>query len=570
MLNRFSYDADGQLQGTKDVAGSGICLTYDLAGRRIFAGTSGGSSQSYRYDAMGNIVGLTDGLAHHTEFILNQWGRVTGIKKPDGSTEQYTYDHMGNLLRTEDEEGNAVTFRYDRNSNMTARIDQSGSKELFSYYRENRLVSMTDRNGTQTRISYNMYGSITERYQYDARNRLISQDIISLRADVAKVSEHKEYIYDQQGNMVSDGMKNFIYDAMNRLSQVTNSEGHMQVNHYDGEGLRAEMEENGRLVSFLFDGDKVAAETECDGNVIRYIRGYELISSDSEKAKTYYHYTSDEMGSITHVTDEAGNVCNHYEYDAFGEFTVREESISNRFGYAGEQYDSIADLYYLRARFYNPVIGRFIQEDTYYGDGLNLYSYCQNNPVGYVDPSGHDMCPKKEAAINKLMEDNGLTKEQAETYYNLLKNDKIKQAENAQKTAGDLSDKYGYGNKPKKTVASDGITNTLSGWKALDENSEFTRVSVDEVINKSNEIGHKLRNAGANDQGVSGRYNASHAEKQLSIISDKPIGISQPMCTDCQGYFKNLAINEGKVYITADPKTIRIFNPDGTVIEVIR
>ena len=51
--------------------------------------------------------------------------------------------------------------------------------------------------------------------------------------------------------------------------------------------------------------------------------------------------------------------------------------------------DPVTQQYYLRARFYNPVIGRFTQEDTYYGDGLNLYQYCQANPVGYVDPSGH-------------------------------------------------------------------------------------------------------------------------------------------------------------------------------------
>ena len=208
-----------------------------------------------------------------------------------------------------------------------------------------------------------------ERYQYDARNRLISRDIMSLRADGTNAAVHKEYTYDRQGNMLSDGTRSFAYDAMNRLSQVTNEEGGIQKNRYDGEGLRAEMEENGRLATFLFDEDKVVAETECDGNVIRYIRGYELVSSDSEKARTYYHYTSDELGSITHVTDGDGNECNYYEYDAFGEFTVREETAANRFGYAGEQYDPVAGLYYLRARVYNPVIGRFIQGDTYYGTG---------------------------------------------------------------------------------------------------------------------------------------------------------------------------------------------------------
>ncbi len=721
LLNSFRYDIDGQLSSTADALGSGIHLTYDLAGRRTFAKTTGGSTQTYCYDAFGNIIGLTDGLSNRTEFILDNWGRITGIQKPDGTVEQYTYDYMGNLLSSQDGEGNLVNFRYDLNGNMTTRIDQLGNREYFGYDKENRLVSMIDRNGNQTRITYNMYGSITsriatgadqsstvtetygyypdgklryaigggmrynyvydimgrlsqknasgktllsneydlngnriamtdltgkrceyhynsleqleevidngtsqvryhynadgtisrmevgagliteytydtdknvisqktvmmganaflgvsdlqganslqremqgvdslqkaipgitkangidnlvvsggktitnnlgkaidisrhtnaqsgdaftqqstqqslvgnltsviamnqrdrskpytlvdntyaydangnrtskqtlaglttyaydaserlikvnyptgseeyrydkagnriekltngnttERYQYDAKNRLVSQDILSLRAD--GTTEHKAYTYDEQGNMLTDGTRNFAYDAMNRLSQVTTTEGNTQKNRYDGEGLRAEMEENGRLVNFLFDGEKVIAETDGDQNVIRYIRGYDLISSDSEKAKTYYHYASDEMGSITHVIDEAGNVCNHYEYDVYGDFTVKEETIQNRFGFTGEQFDPVAGLYYLRARFYNPVIGRFIQEDTYYGDGLNLYTYCANNPVKYVDPSGHEACLQKQEAINKLKEA-GLSPEEAENYYNHLR-----------------------------------------------------------------------------------------------------------------------------------------------------
>lgn len=56
------------------------------------------------------------------------------------------------------------------------------------------------------------------------------------------------------------------------------------------------------------------------------------------------------------------------------------------------------EQYYLRDRYYNPVVGRFLQEDTYRGDGLNLYAYCANNPVVYYDPSGHDGCDKTTQA----------------------------------------------------------------------------------------------------------------------------------------------------------------------------
>ena len=184
---------------------------------------------------------------------------------------------------------------------------------------------------------------------------------------------------------------------------MTKADGSFQKNHYDVEGLRAEMEENGQLVKFLYNEDREAvAEEESDGNVIRYIRGLGLISSDSEKAKTYYHYVSDEQGSITHVIngeekesgelpqeDVQSRVLNHYEYDAFGNTIRCEEQVHNRFHYTGEQYDPLTGQYSLRARYYNPVIAGFTQEDTYYGDGLNLYTYCQNNPILYHDPTGH-------------------------------------------------------------------------------------------------------------------------------------------------------------------------------------
>ena len=103
---------------------------------------------------------------------------------------------------------------------------------------------------------------------------------------------------------------------------------------------------------------------------------------------------------------------NYYCYDAFGESVISHEDIHNRFRFNGEQYDPVTSQYYLRARFYNPVIGRFTQEDTYYGDGLNLYEYCRNNPVFYRDPSGHDVCPA-QYVLYKQFREAGMTPQQA-------------------------------------------------------------------------------------------------------------------------------------------------------------
>ena len=102
-----------------------------------------------------------------------------------------------------------------------------------------------------------------------------------------------------------------------------------------------------------------------------------------------YYYYQDEQLSTALLTDAAGRVRNYYRYDAFGGMLAGEEGVSNRIRYTGQQYDEISEQYYLRARYYNPVVGRFLQEDVYEGDGLNLYAYCGNNPVRYYDPSGY-------------------------------------------------------------------------------------------------------------------------------------------------------------------------------------
>ena len=175
----------------------------------------------------------------------------------------------------------------------------------------------------------------------------------------------------------------------------------------------------GGIITYTYDNDdRVISETheEKDGDIsnricYNYDHAGNLTSQtdeDSEKAKTYYHYASDELGSTTHLTDENGNVYNYYEYDAFGNFLTKAENVPNRFCFTGEQYDPLTSQYYLRARFYNPAIGRFLNEDTYYGDGLNLYAYCGNNPVDYVDPNGHwrTICDKKYGEL-KQKEANG-------------------------------------------------------------------------------------------------------------------------------------------------------------------
>jgi RHS repeat-associated protein len=172
----------------------------------------------------------------------------------------------------------------------------------------------------------------------------------------------------------------------------------LQSNRYDGEGLRYETEENGKVIRFLFDRGELAQENREDDK-ISYVRGHRAISL-SRNGEDRNYYVQDEMGSTLFLLDQAHEIRKTYRYDAFGNILKETGDIPNRLTYTGQIYDGAAIQYYLRARFYNPAIGRFIQEDTYRGDGLNLYAYCANNPVVYYDPSGYtettlsdDGCP---------------------------------------------------------------------------------------------------------------------------------------------------------------------------------
>ena len=203
------------------------------------------------------------------------------------------------------------------------------------------------------------------------------------------------YKYDNQGNTLeqksSKGVISYTYDIYNRTRQVVTENGDIIKNKYDPLGFRYQKEVNGDTNRYIFDGWNVIAETNKEGELkSREVRGYSLVKKEKEETTYYYH--QNEHGDITHLTNVDEEIENSYLYDVFGNVREQQENVENIFKYTGEQFDKETQQYYLRARFYNPIVGRFTQEDIYRGDGLNLYVYVINNPLLWVDPSGYAKC----------------------------------------------------------------------------------------------------------------------------------------------------------------------------------
>ena len=411
----YTYASNGSVLTETSEAGT-ISYTYDELGRKV-SETTGGKTTNYTYDRAGNVLTTAVG-SFSTSYTYDALNRVisasnahsgvnytyntagqrvsTTVKRSDTTISQttYAYNYAGAITSQINRNANGdilsqFTYTYDIMGDvLTAYDSTTGQTANYTYDALGRLISET-KGGTSRYYTYDEAGNRTKAivdtantivYTYDSDGRLISETLNN-----GQTSTTTSYTYDANGNLASKTANNvtttYTFDVWGNMTSANGA-----TYTYNVQGLRIAKTIGNKAYHFQLVNGRILSINTYE----YYLLGYEIVGNGS----TYYLYNA--HGDVIQLLNSNGEVTKTYNYDAYGNELTRDQNDPNPFRYCGEYYDTETGFIYLRARYYNPSVGRFISVDPA-KDGLNWYAYCGDNPVVYVDPWGlklRDLSPQ--------------------------------------------------------------------------------------------------------------------------------------------------------------------------------
>jgi RHS repeat-associated protein len=432
----YTYDANNRMVSVSDSNNRTLRYDYDLSGNKTALTMPDGQSVAYHYDAANRLAGIV-GLDGTFGFNYDTLGRRTKLAYPHGAVASYSYDIASRLTKLEHKTAkghliDSFSYSHDKVGNRRTKTEPQGTT-AYNYDTIYRLLGASpQKRGRQSdRESYG-YDPVGNRligpdarqtYQYNAGNQLVEESAEQCRAPKGGMRNS----YDKNGNLVMKEERNgsghsqttthYSYDYENRLIKVEIEKGHktqVVTFSYDPFGRRLsktvereDLNENRkghghegcdderqapRTTHYLYDNEDIVMEYDGYGETLaRYLHGPGIDEplATVRKGKVYY-YHADGLGSITALTGKHGNVVRKYDYDSFGNMAQEQRDFGQPYAYTGREWDKETGLYYYRARYYDPMDGRFIQKDPIGFDGgdVNVYAYVGNNVINKTDPTG--------------------------------------------------------------------------------------------------------------------------------------------------------------------------------------
>jgi RHS repeat-associated protein len=430
-------DAHGLPMTLKSPSGNTTNLTYD-AMSRISTSADGVGGIGWTYDNEGNPTDIKETLANNNNTtdihrVYDNLGRVTSCTDTQLNTVGYSYDNEGNLATITYPGGKTVTYFYDGSNRLTTVKDWSGRVTKYTYDSAGRLQTVLRPNNTQQTVTFdaasrltgsteqllNSNGNVTlwqAAYGYDNADHLTSFAPLPAQQTQAPPAVALTYNndnelstyngtnvnYDLDGNMLSAPLQGtslgaLMWDARNRL---TSAGGVTYA--YDAENRRisSTINVNGQpqTTTYVWSRgaklDQLLEKINPDLSVTHYIYGrgllYEVTSVGGvDENPIYYHF--DWRGDTVALSDAYGNVTARLSYSPYGECTIESGTVNTPLLFNGKWgvLTESSGLLAMQARFYSPIIQRFLNEDpSGFNGGTNMYAYAGGDPVNLTDPFG--------------------------------------------------------------------------------------------------------------------------------------------------------------------------------------